>query len=330
MSLNVVLCSRVRLARNFADLPFDVSSREDLAAKCVTRTVNAMRATRSDMGYELLRLRELSEVSAQCIQECNCISKDLMRNAATAAVMLNHEQGMSIMIGEEDHLRIQATRRGLDLLSAASAAFRVDDALSQRLTFAFDEPLGYLTAYPTNTGPGMRASLLMHLPMLTRGKKMGQVVQLVAKVGMNIRGVYGEGSEALGDVYQLTNQVSMGRSEQVLISMVTTLGHQLMDMEQSLRAMALQDGRLPLEDVIWRAYGVLSNARILPMNEFYDHWSNLRLGAALGLINLSPDRVDTLLDMAQPAHLCCWREEDLTGRDLDKARADRVRDALIS
>ena len=118
--------------------------------------------------------------------------------------------------------------------------------------------------------------------------------------------------------------------EQELISMVTTLGHQLMDMEQSLRAMALQDGRLPLEDVIWRAYGVLSNARILPMNEFYDHWSNLRLGAALGLINLSPDRVDTLLDMAQPAHLCCWREEDLTGRDLDKARADRVRDALIS
>lgn len=112
--------------------------------------------------------------------------------------------------------------------------------------------------------------------------------------------------------------------------MVTTLGHQLMDMEQSLRAMALQDGRLPLEDVIWRAYGVLSNARILPMNEFYDHWSNLRLGAALGLINLSPDQVDTLLDMAQPAHLCCWREEDLTGRDLDKARADRVRDALIS
>ena len=330
MSLNVVLCSRVRLARNFADLPFDVSSREDLAAKCVTRTVNAMRSTRSDMGYELLRLRELSEVSAQCIQECNCISKDLMHNAATAAVMLNHEQGMSIMIGEEDHLRIQATRRGLDLLSAASAAFRVDDALSQRLTFAFDEQLGYLTAYPTNTGTGMRASLLMHLPMLTRGKKMGQVVQLVAKVGMNIRGVYGEGSEALGDVYLLSNQVSLGRSEQELISMVTTLGHQLMDMEQSLRAMALQDGRLPLEDVIWRAYGVLSNARILPMNEFYDHWSNLRLGAALGLINLSPDQVDTLLDMAQPAHLCCWREEDLTGRDLDKARADRVRDALIS
>ena len=330
MSRNVVLCSRVRLARNFADLPFDVSSREDLAAKCVTRTVNAMRATRSDMGYELLRLRELSEVSAQCIQECNCISKDLMRNAATAAVMLNHEQGMSIMIGEEDHLRIQATRRGLDLLSAASAAFRVDDALSQRLTFAFDEQLGYLTAYPTNTGTGMRASLLMHLPMLTRGKKMGQVVQLVAKVGMNIRGVYGEGSEALGDVYLLSNQVSLGRSEQELITMGTTLGHQLMDMEQSLRAMALQDGRLPLEDVVWRAYGVLSNARILPMNEFYDHWSNLRLGAALGLINLPLDQEDPLLDIAQPAHLCCWREEDLTGRDLDKARADRVRDALIS
>jgi protein arginine kinase len=147
---------------------------------------------------------------------------------------------------------------------------------------------------------------------------------------MNIRGVYGEGSEALGDVYLLSNQVSLGRSEQELISMVTTLGHQLMDMEQSLRAMALQDGRLPLEDVIWRAYGVLSNARILPMNEFYDHWSNLRLGVALGMIDLPLDQVDSLLDMAQSAHLCCWREETLTGRDLDQARADKVREVLIS
>ena len=330
MRKEIVLSSRVRLARNFEDIPFDVSQRPEFAAVCVSRAVGAMKNAGLDKGFELFRLKDMSDAARKAMAESRLISRDLLQHADTAAAFMRAQDAITLMIGEDDHLRIQAIRPEMDLLSAASACFRVDDALSRQVSFAYDDQLGYLTACPTNTGTGMRASLLMHLPMLTRGKKMGQVVQLVAKVGMNIRGVYGEGSEALGDVYLLSNQVSLGRSEQELISMVTTLGHQLMDMEQSLRAMALQDGRLPLEDVIWRAYGVLSNARILPMNEFYDHWSNLRLGAALGLINLSPDRVDTLLDMAQPAHLCCWREEDLTGRDLDKARADRVRDALIS
>ena len=328
MSLNVVLCSRVRLARNFADLPFDLSSREDLAAKCVTRTVNAMRATRSDMGYELLRLRELSEVSAQCIQECNCISKDLMRNAATAAVMLNHEQGMSIMIGEEDHLRIQAIRPEMDLLSAASACFRVDDALSRQVSFAYDDQLGYLTACPTNTGTGMRASLLMYLPLLTKGKQMGNVGQLVSKVGLNIRGVYGEGSEALGNIYQVSNQVTLGRTEQELIATVTALGNQLCDMEDALRQKALTDGRVALEDVVYRAWGAMTGARLMPLNEFYQHWSNIRLGAAMGLLKLSLPLVDALLDHAQDAHLCVWAEEALSGAALEEARATRIREML--
>ena len=220
------------------------------------------------------------------------------------------------------------TRRGLDLLSAASACFRVDDALSRQVNFAFDEQLGYLTACPTNTGTGMRASLLMHLPLLTRGKQMGNVGQLVAKVGMNIHGVYGEGSEALGDVYKISNQVTLGRTEQELISTVTALGNQLAEMEQALRAKALMDGSVPLGDVIFRAYGILTNARLLPLNEFYEHWTNLRLGVAIGILDLPIDRVDDLLDLTQPAHLCVWAQEDLTGQALDEARATRVREAL--
>ena len=330
MNTSVVLCSRVRLARNYADLPFDLTAREDLAARCVSRTVGALRAELGDDGYELLRLRELSEISAQCMAECSCISKDLMRNTPTAAVYVNHAQGMSVMIGEEDHLRIQATRRGADLAGAASAAFQVDDALSRRAVFAFDEQLGYLTARPTNTGTGLRASMMLHLPMEARSKRVGRMAQLVSKVGMNIRGVYGEGSDALGDVFLLSNQVSLGRSEQELISTVTALGNQLTAMENALRQALSPEGRLPLEDLAWRAWGILANARILPANEFYDHWSNLRLGAAMGLIDLPLDTVDSLLDLAQPAHLCCWREEDLSGRELDEARADRVREVLNS
>ena len=325
---NIVLCSRVRLARNYADIPFDVTRQPDLAAKCVTRTVNALRASRSDYGYQLVRLRDLSDVSARCMEESRCITRDLLANRDSAAALINQETGTSIMIGEEDHLRIQVTRRGLDLLSAASACFRVDDALSRQVNFAFDEQLGYLTACPTNTGTGMRASLLMHLPLLTRGKQMGNVGQLVAKVGMNIHGVYGEGSEALGDVYKISNQVTLGRTEQELISTVTALGNQLAEMEQALRAKALMDGSVPLGDVIFRAYGILTNARLLPLNEFYEHWTNLRLGVAIGILDLPIDRVDDLLDLTQPAHLCVWAQEDLTGQALDEARATRVREAL--
>ena len=328
MNRDIVLCSRVRLARNYADIPFDVSDRPEFAAVCVSRTVNALRASRGDAGYQLCRLRDMPDTERRCLAESRCISRDLLANAASAAALINHEQGMTIMIGEDDHLRIQAKRRGLDLLSAGSACFRVDDALSRQVSFAFDEQLGYLTACPTNTGTGMRASLLMHLPLLTRGKQMGNVGQLVAKVGLNIRGVYGEGSEALGDVYQISNQVTLGRTEQELISTVTALGHQLGDMERSLRNKAWKDGRLPLEDVIYRAYGVLLNARLLPLNEFYEHWTNLRLGAAMGILPLPLDQVDPLLDMTQPAHLCLWAEEELSGAAMDAARAARVRDVL--
>ncbi len=328
MKRDIVLCSRVRLARNYEDIPFDVSDRPEFAAVCLSRTVNAMRAAGADRGYQVCKLRELDEVSRKSLAESRVISKDLLANTQSAAAMINAQSGVTIMIGEDDHLRIQASRGEFDLLSAASAAFREDDALSRQVSFAFDEQLGYLTACPTNTGTGMRASLLMHLPLLTRGKQMGNVGQLVSKVGLNIRGVYGEGNEALGDLYLVSNQVTLGRTEQELIATVTALGTQLSDMERGLRMKAVREGRIPLEDVVYRAWGVLTNARVLPMNEFYQHWSNVRLGASLGMVNVPLEPLDTLLDLTQPAHLCLWTEEELTGAALDEARAARVREML--
>jgi protein arginine kinase len=235
---------------------------------------------------------------------------------------------MTVMMGEDDHLRIQAIRPEMELLSAASACFRVDDALSRQVNFAFDEQLGYLTACPTNTGTGMRASLLMHLPLLTKAKKMGDVGQLVSKVGLNIRGVYGEGSDALGNIYQISNQVTLGRTEQELISAVTAVGIQLCDMEQALRDKGLSDGRAALEDVVFRAWGVLTNARIMPLNEFYQHWSGVRLGAAMGILKIKLQLVDALLDQVQDAHLCVYAGESLSGQALDECRATRIRELL--
>ena len=328
MRNDIVLSSRVRLARNFEDIPFDVSNSPEFAAVCISRTVNALKAAGVDKGFELFRLRDMSDVSRQAMAESRIISRDLLLNAASAAALIRPQDAVSVMIGEDDHLRIQAIRPELDLLSAATACFRVDDALSRQVNFAFDEQLGYLTACPTNTGTGMRASLLMHLPMLTKDKKMGDVGQLVAKVGLNIRGVYGEGSDALGNIYQISNQVTLGRTEQELIATVTALGNQLCDMENTLRDKVRNEGHIPLEDMVFRAWGAMTNARLMPMTEFYQHWSNIRLGAAMGLLKLPLPLVDALLDHTQEAHLCVWAEEALSGAALEEARATRIREML--
>lgn len=328
MRREIVLSSQVRLARNYEDIPFDVSTRPEFAAACISRTVNALKAAGVEQGFEFFRLRDLANEARTAMAESRLISRDLLKTTDTSAALISPDAGLSIMMNEDDHVRIQAIRAELDLLSAASACFRIDDALSRQVSFAFDDQLGYLTACPTNTGTGMRASLLMHLPMLTKGKQMGNVGQLVSKVGLNIRGVFGEGSDALGDIYQISNQVTLGRTEQELISTVSTLGSQLCDMELALRDKALAEGKTPLEDVVFRSLGILSNARLMPLTEFYQHWSNVRLGAAMGLLNLPLPLTDALLEHAQEAHLCVWAEEALTGAALDEARAARIRSLL--
>ena len=325
---STILSSRVRLARNYQDLPFDTARKPEEAATCIARTANALALSRMEEGFQLIRLSALTEIQRNALAESRLISKDLLKEPETAAVLLRQEDALSIMINEEDHLRIQAVRPGLDLLSAASACFRVDDALSRQVVFAFDKQLGYLTACPTNTGTGMRASLLMHLPMLTICKQMGNVGQIVAKVGLTIRGVYGEGAEALGNLYQVSNQVTLGRTEQELISAVTAVGHQLTDMENVLREKTLASSRVTLEDTVYRAWGLMKYARVMPLNEFFKHWSGVRLGADLGLLPVKVATLDAMLEQAQDANLQSLAESPLTGLQLDAKRAECIRAML--
>ena len=316
MQSDIVLSSRVRLARNYADLPFDLASEPEQAETCILRTLSALRQAGLEEQYDLLRLRDMSDVSRRAMEESHLVSRDLLRSPETAAVLVKRDSSVSIMMNEDDHLRIQAVRTGDDLLSAAQACFCVDDALSRQNEFAFDQQRGYLTAFPTNAGTGMRASLLLHLPLLTRSKQMGNVGQMVAKVGLNIRGVYGEGAEALGNIYQISNQVTLGRTEQELITTVVAVGQRLTMMEQNLEEKALTTAKIETEDAV------------LPRGEFYQMYSNLRLGATMGLLPLSVQKVDEVLDQAQDAHLCIYAGETLSGQALDAARADRVRELL--
>lgn len=328
MEHQIVVSSRVRLARNYEDLPFDVANRPESAKMCIARTTNALQLSGAGADFSLIRLAALSENERIALEESHLISRDLLRSPETAAVMVAADETLSIMMNEEDHLRIQSVQPGMNLLAAAARCFYVEDALSRQVRFAFDSQLGYLTACPTNTGTGMRASLLLHLPMLTLCKQMGNVGQIVAKVGLTIRGVYGEGAEALGNLYQVSNQVTLGRTEQEIISTVTAVGHQLIDMELALRRKSLDTGRVPLEDTIWRAWGVMNHARLMPMDEFYKHWSNVRLGAAMRLLPVAVPVLDAMLDQVQDAHLRAYADEEPDTGSLHQLRAERIRGML--
>ncbi len=324
----VVLSSRVRLARNFPDMPFDVMKDSQAASLCESRTAQALQHSGEDAGFALLRLRDMDDVQRRALAELHLISQDLLKHKDVASVLLDEKAGLSVMMNEEDHLRIQAIAQGMNLQAAADAAFRVEDALSRHLTFAFDQQLGYLTACPTNTGTGMRASLLVHLPMLNLTKQMGNVGQMAAKVGLNIRGVYGGGAEAWGSLYLVSNHATLGRTEQEIISAVTALGQQLTDMEKAMRERSLSLSRADVEDMVFRALGIMKNARRMSLNEFFTRWSALRLGAALGLLPVSIATADALLRQAQDANVQARAEESLSGKVLDEKRAECIRHML--
>lgn len=324
----VIVSGRVRLARNYHDLPFSTLKNEENAQLCIQRAVEAMDQVEDE--YTLYQMNEMPQVERMKLVERHLISRDLLKHSEVGAALIRADRHVSIMINEEDHLRIQAIVSGLDLQEAAEEAFRAETSLESICTFSFDPQLGYLTSCPTNTGTGMRASLMMHLPLLTRCKQMGNVNQSVAKLGLTIRGIYGEGSEALGDLYQVSNQVTLGRTEEEIIEAVTAVGRQLIDMEQNMRERVMKEKRLEWEDALWRSFGALQYARRMDEKEFMQHWSHLRLGSAMGLLQPSLSVVDDLLTVAQNAHARRYAEQMADGATAEEARCDLIRKTFES
>lgn len=325
---DIIITSRIRLARNYEDLPFSPKETEGIARVCEERTLNALALENAGEGYTLYRMKELDDIEKYLLAEKHLISFDLIRSADMGSAYIDHDEKVSIMINEEDHLRIQAIAPGEQLESAAQLAYRVEDTLQKHVRFAFDARLGYLTACPTNTGTGMRASLMLHLPLLTFTKQMGLVNQTVAKLGLTIRGIYGEGSEALGNLYQVSNQATLGRTEEELIEAVVAVGDKLIDMERALRQKADAADPVQLEDQVLRSYGIMKYARRMNVKEFMVNWSNLRLGAALARVAMPLKQIDALLENAQDAHVMKWAGEPLTGERLDEARSRLIRRQL--
>lgn len=324
---DVVVSGRVRLARNYPDLPFASGGDPANAQACIDRACNAMHTGTTDV-YTMHLLSAMPKTDRMALVEAHLISRDLLQNSAAGAALIRQDKQISIMINEEDHLRIQALVNGLKLDEAAKNAYAAEAILEQECGFSFDPQLGYLTSCPTNTGTGMRASLMLHLPMLTRFKQMGNVGQSVAKLGLTLRGIYGEGSEALGDLYQVSNQVTLGRTEDDIIEAVTAVGKQMIDMEAALRERCLTQQPNELKDAIYRSYGILRYAVTMDEKEFMQHWSNLRLGAVLGLIKVDRDVIDELLTVAQNAHIRQYIKAHQSSADVDVARCELIKEKL--
>lgn len=328
---DIAITSRVRLARNYRDIPFPPMMNEIWAGESVRRTQDALGAVPQGREFSVRRLGDISENERMQMVEHHRISPALMAKGDGAAVILSKGGDISIMVNEEDHLRIQAILPGLSLDECYRRADEVDDWIERGADYAFDPELGYLTSCPTNTGTGLRGSVMLHLPVLSMIRQMGPIMQAVAKIGLTVRGLYGEGSEAAGCLYQISNQVTLGRAEEDILDSLEATARQLIEREGEARQKLLSQNRLELEDRLMRSWGIFTNARKLDSREFMKLISDVRLAVDLGVLpeDLRPG-IDNLMEDAQPASLNLRFGGSVPAQDRDRLRAQVVRETMTA
>lgn len=327
---DVVLYSRVRLARNFEDLPFPSAMHGDEGARAQLRAQEAISKAPDGNQYALLRIHDLPDARRRSLVEDHRISRELLSAGEFAAVLLKRDETVSIMIGEDDHLRIHALLPGSNLKQAAALAFEADDAIGRHVKYAFDKEFGFLTSCPTNTGTGMRASALLHLPALNRANQTGQIIQELVKIGLTLRPLYSDEGQAQGELYLISNQVALGRSEQELLDSIEAVISEIIDRERTAREMLLMQGDSTLEDRLMRSLGILRYARSLSEQEWMRRWSDVRLAVQAGMLKLPLETLDSLLAAAGSAHLEMAAGRDLSQSEGDEARAKLVRETLMA
>lgn len=333
---DIVLSSRIRLARNLSSLPFPQRAGE----RQLQQVEEEMRASLADLNqnspipYVFGELDKLTPLERYVLVEKHLVSLDLVRAGAHRAVLVREDAAVSIMINEEDHLRIQCLLPGLQLEEAMALADQVDDTLEARHDYAFDEKLGYLTACPTNLGTGLRASVMLHLPALVMTKQINRLMSTISQLGIAVRGLYGEGSEAIGNIFQVSNQLTLGFSEHDIIANLRGVVLQVIAQERKARQTLLTSAREAITDRVWRAYGVLRYAYCLDSQEALQLLSQVRLGADMHIIDVVPPAIfNELLVTTQPNFLqraAGGGPLDATERDKLRARSIRQRLAALA
>jgi protein arginine kinase len=325
----IVISSRVRFARNLYNRAFPgwAKKAERTAILDQIKPKVEQLPEMQDSFSELLQ--DLSALDKQVLVERHLISREHAAKGAGSALVMNRKQTLSVMINEEDHLRMQSMRSGLQLKQAFKLVDKIDSALESNLEFAFDPRLGYLTACPTNVGTGMRASAMLHLPGLVLSELINQVVQAVSKIGLAVRGLYGEGTEAMGNLFQISNQTTLGEKEDEIISRLTKVIETIIDKEHDARQVLLQKKSNTLWDQIGRAYGLLTYAHAMASKEALNLLSIIKLGVDLGAF--PEDRrlpIDELFIDTQPAHLQKSSQQKLNAEERDHLRAQIIRGRL--
>lgn len=318
----IIIGASVQLARNYPDLPFDLSARDEASTLVIARTSAAL----EDAGYALRLLREMSEDNRQALAESGLITRQLLAAEKTAAVLLPEKGAATVMLGGENHVTIVS--QGKSLAEVAAACFGADDRLSRRVRFAFDEELGYLASQPSRIGTGMRAALRLHLPMLVSEKQLPEARKVAEEAGTLLYGLYPASGKPAGDVMEISNAMAQGRTEAEICDLVVSVAKRLCEMEKELRMKAFKENPARMKDRVCRALGIMKSAHLLGADEFWRLWSDVRLGAEMELLPVRAAQVDALLPEALPAHLRNWVQEPLSGEKLDGCRAIRVRELL--
>ena len=323
---DIVMSSRIRLARNLSKYPFSHWASKKEQQEVLQVSKGAVNSSKKIGASLCLDIGKLDDLDKQFLVERHLMSREHTVDAENKGLCIGDREVLSIMINEEDHLRIQVMKSGFDLRDAWFIINDVDTELGDFLDYAYSVDLGYLTACPTNAGTGMRASVMLHLPSLVMTKQIGKVLQAITKLSLTARGLYGEGTEASGNFFQISNQVSLGHKEEDIIDNIDRIIKQIIGHEQSAREVLFSQNRAVLEDRIWRAYGTLKSAHIITTSETIDLLSLVRLGVDLNLIKeLDRSLINELFIITQPAHLQKIEKKKLSPNQRDVKRAEIVR-----
>lgn len=329
-SSDVVVSSRLRLARNLAGFHFNQKLTPARRREIIGLVEDAVKKSPSFKKAYFLKSADLNELDRQFLLERHMISREHAEEKNENAVLITADENVSVMILEEDHLRLQVFQSGLQLTEAWKKISKLDDDLEKKLTYSFSLNLGYLTACPTNVGTGLRASCMLHLPGLVLTKQVHKVLQALAKLNLAARGLYGEGTQASGNLFQFSNQMTLGQKEEEIIDNLERVIGQVVEHEKEARTLFTQKKQAKVEDQIWRAVGILKTARVIASGEATQLLSLVQLGVSTGLVKTDlklPD-LNSLFLLIQPAHLQKASGSGLNAAERDESRARLIRQKL--
>lgn len=326
---DIVISSRLRLARNLDKSPFPQWANKKQSKTAFESIMSAASSNDFLKKLSVFNLADLDSVDRQFLVERHLMSYEHAKEGNSKALIVDTDEIVSIMVNEEDHIRAQVIQSGFNLFEAWNIINRIDDALAKELSFAFLPDWGYLTSCPTNAGTGMRGSVMLHLPALVMTKQINQVLAAISKLSFTTRGLYGEGTQATGNLFQISNQVSLGPSESEIIDNINNLIRQIIEQENQSREALISANRAMLEDKVNRSYGILKTAHIINSQETIELLSLVRVGCDLGLIkDINRSIVNELFIITQPAHLQKIESKKLTSQERDVKRADLIRNKL--